>query len=202
MRAICFNIYYETSLYSMIGLLTLWESDRLYLIANPATTIHQEHVPIGVNRPAFGGTVPHFHQMSRVPRNETDVPHFFKWWLLFCCVADYFTFLPWNATKWRIKLGSYFARRQTPSIFHAWQQSPVTVYCVTPPAASTPLPWHVLGPWVMDSHWIIASVLRITCALFSIIILRIWDGGGVGPPLKKMAPKRKCNFNEDLEELG
>ena len=32
---------------------------------------------IGVNRPAFGGTVPHFHQMSRVPRNGTDVPHFF-----------------------------------------------------------------------------------------------------------------------------
>ena len=31
---------------------------------------------IGVNRPAFGGTVLHFHQMSRVPRNETDVPHF------------------------------------------------------------------------------------------------------------------------------
>ena len=31
---------------------------------------------IGVNRSAFGGTVPHFHQMSRVPRNETDVPHF------------------------------------------------------------------------------------------------------------------------------
>ena len=32
---------------------------------------------IGVNSPAFGGTVPHFHQMSRVPRNETDVLHFF-----------------------------------------------------------------------------------------------------------------------------
>ena len=31
---------------------------------------------IGVNRPAFGGTVPHFHQMSRVPPNETDVLHF------------------------------------------------------------------------------------------------------------------------------
>ena len=31
---------------------------------------------IGVNRPSFGGTVPHFHQMSRVKRNETDVPHF------------------------------------------------------------------------------------------------------------------------------
>ena len=28
-----------------------------------------------VNRSAFGGTVPHFHQMSRVPRNETNVPH-------------------------------------------------------------------------------------------------------------------------------
>ena len=31
---------------------------------------------IHVNRPAFGGTVPHFYQMSRVPRNATDVPHF------------------------------------------------------------------------------------------------------------------------------
>ena len=36
----------------------------------------RQGVSIGVNRPAFGGTVPHFHQMSRVPRNETDVPHF------------------------------------------------------------------------------------------------------------------------------
>ena len=39
---------------------------------------------IGVNRPAFGGTVPHFHQMSRVPRNETDVPHFFKMVVIIC----------------------------------------------------------------------------------------------------------------------
>ena len=31
---------------------------------------------LSVNRPVFGGTVPHFHQMFRVPRNETDVPHF------------------------------------------------------------------------------------------------------------------------------
>ena len=37
---------------------------------------HPPDNDIGVNRPAFGGTVPHFHQMSRVPRNETDVPHF------------------------------------------------------------------------------------------------------------------------------
>ena len=30
------------------------------------------------------------------------------------------------------------------------------------------LPSYRDVPWVMDSHWIIASVLRITCALFSI----------------------------------
>ena len=115
---------------------------------------------IGVNRPAFGGTVPHFHQMSRVPQNETDVPHFFKM-VLFFCVADYFTLLPWNATKRRIKLGSYFARRQTPSIFHAWQPSPVTVYFFTRRQHQ-----HCYRdvPWVVDSYWIIASVLRITCA--------------------------------------
>ena len=142
------------------------------------------HFNIGVNRPAFGGTVPHFHQMSRVPRNETDVPHFFKWWLLFFCVADYFTFLPWNATKWRIKLGSYFARRQTPSIFHAWQPSPVTVYFVTPPAASTLLPWRALGDgFSLDNRQRSSDSAR--CFPY---ILGIWHGGGKEPPLKKIAP--------------
>ena len=38
---------------------------------------------IGVNRPAFGGTVPHFHQMSRGPAKSADVPHFSKMVLLF-----------------------------------------------------------------------------------------------------------------------
>ena len=38
---------------------------------------------IGDNRPAFGGTVPHFHQVSRVPRNETDVPHFLENGIIF-----------------------------------------------------------------------------------------------------------------------
>ena len=47
---------------------------------------------IGVNRPAFGGTVPHFHQMSREMRQVFRI--FFKWCLIFFCVADYFTFLP------------------------------------------------------------------------------------------------------------
>ena len=30
--------------------------------------------PIGVNRPAFGGAVPHFHQMSRPYRSVRQVP--------------------------------------------------------------------------------------------------------------------------------
>ena len=38
---------------------------------------------IGVNRPAFGGTVPHFHQMSSGPAKSADVPHFSKMALLF-----------------------------------------------------------------------------------------------------------------------
>ena len=56
---------------------------------------------IGVNRPAFGGTVPHFHQMSRGPAKSADVPHFSKMVLFFFFVADYSTCLPRNATKWR-----------------------------------------------------------------------------------------------------
>ena len=54
---------------------------------HPSQHPHFRHVQllrlrfhIGVNRPAFGETVPHFHQMSRVPRNETDVQHFFFKW--------------------------------------------------------------------------------------------------------------------------
>ena len=60
----------------------------------------------------------------------------------------------------------FILRTPTDAVFHAWQPSPVTVYFVTPPAASTLLYRDV--PLVMDSHWIIASVLRVTCALFSI----------------------------------
>ena len=54
---------------------------------------------IGVNRPAFGGTVPHFHQMSRGPAKSADVPHFFENGIIIFFVADYSTCLPRNATK-------------------------------------------------------------------------------------------------------
>ena len=56
---------------------------------------------IGVNRPAFGGTVPHFHQMSRGPAKSADVPHFSKMVLLFSPlpIRPYSTCLPRNATK-------------------------------------------------------------------------------------------------------
>ena len=72
---------------------------------------------IGVNRPAFGGTVPHFHQMSRGPTKSADVPHFSKLVLLFfplpindsilhVCLATQ------QSDELRIKIGSEFARRQ------------------------------------------------------------------------------------------
>ena len=52
-------------------------ASKVVAAANSTLGLINRHFSIGVNRPAFGGTVPHFHQMSRVPRNETDVPHFF-----------------------------------------------------------------------------------------------------------------------------
>ncbi len=152
---------------------------------------------IGFNRPAFGGTVPHFHQMSRVPWNERDVPHFKKWYYFFLSIADYFTFLPGNATKWRIKLGSYFARRQTASIFHAWQPSPVTAYFVTPPAASTLLPWRAMGDgFSLDNRQRSSDSAR--CFPYS----RNMRWRRHRAPVEKMAPKRKCKFNEDYRSLA
>ena len=41
--------------------------------------------PIGVNRPAFGGTVPHFHQVSR---EISRCPAFFENGIIFFSVAD------------------------------------------------------------------------------------------------------------------
>ena len=118
------------------------------------------------HRPAFGGTVPRFHQMSREMRQMSRI--FFKWWLSIFCVADYFSFLPWNATRWRVKICSYFARRQTPSTFHAWQPSPVTVYFVTPPAASTLQPWRALGDgFSLDNRQRSSDNLRVPFSIFS-----------------------------------
>ena len=110
-------------------------------------------VVIGVNRPTFGGTVPHFHQASREMRQMSRI---FRKWYYFVCVADYSRFLPWKATKWRTSnkdrfksrmptdhwsvhtLGPiiYRSLRQTPTIFHARQPSPTTVYFLRRPPAS------------------------------------------------------------------
>ena len=72
--------------------------------------------PICVNRPAFGGTVPHFHQMSRGPAKSADVPHFSKMVLLFfpLPIRPYSTCLPHNATKWRTSNKDRF-RIRTPT---------------------------------------------------------------------------------------
>ena len=76
--------------------------------------------PIGVNRPAFGGTVPHFHQMSRGPAQSADVPHFSKMVLLFfplpindpilhVCLATQ------QSDELRIKIGKDRFRIRTPT---------------------------------------------------------------------------------------
>ena len=86
---------------------------------------------------------------SDVPRNGTDVPHFLKMVLLFfplriilhvCLGTQHSDELP-------IKLVSYFAHRQMPSIFHERQPSPMTVYLFTPPTASTLLPCTTCHGW-------------------------------------------------------
>ena len=76
--------------------------------------------PIGVNRPAFGGTVPHFHQMSRGPAKSADVPHFSKMVLFFfplpindlilhVCLATQ------QSYELRIKIGKDRFRIRTPT---------------------------------------------------------------------------------------
>ena len=102
-------------------------------------------IPIGVNRPAFGGTVPHFHQMSRVPRNETDVPRPAKWdrcpaflenGIIFFFVADYFIFLPCNATKWRSSIKARSILCTPTDAVYISRLAAVINHCC-PPAAST-----------------------------------------------------------------
>ena len=126
-------------------------------VSTATNDAHRVHKSIGVNRPAFGGTVPHFHQMSRGPAKSADVPHFSKMVLLFfpLPIRPYSTCLPRNATKWRtsnkdrwrsvqnshadrpliINTLYYRSVRQMPSILHARQPSPTTVYFVN---AATP----------------------------------------------------------------
>ena len=109
--------------------------------------------------PAFSSDVPRPAKWDRCPEFlENSIIIFF--------VADYFTFLPCNATKWRtsnkarsIPLTTsmdrrrlYFSRNQRLFIF------------LTPPAGSINTATVSDMPWVMNSDWIIASVLRIICA--------------------------------------
>ena len=103
------------------------------LIRHPYTLYD---IPIGVNRPAFGGTVPHFHQMSRVPRNETDVLHFKKNCIIIFFVADYFTFLPCNATKWRSSIKARSILCTPTDAVYISRLAAVINHCC-PPAAST-----------------------------------------------------------------
>ena len=118
-------------------------------------------------------------QMSRI---------FFKWYYYFLHCRLFYIFA---LVTWRIKLHSYFAWRR---LYFTHEPSPVTVHFLRRRQHQ-----HCYRdvPWVVDSHWIIASVLRITCLLFS-----IFSGYQMTePPLKKMAPKRKCKFNEDWMSL-
>ena len=72
---------------------------------------------IGVNRPAFGGTVLHFHQMSRGPAKSADVPHFSKTVLLLfslpiilhVCLATQ------QSDELRIKIGKDRFKIRTPT---------------------------------------------------------------------------------------
>ena len=65
---------------------------------------------IGVNGPAFGRTVPHFHQMSRGPAKSADVPHFSKMVLLFFSLPIILHVC--LATQQSDELRIKFARRQ------------------------------------------------------------------------------------------
>ena len=72
---------------------------------------------IGVNRPAFGGTVPHFHQMSRGPAKSADVPHFLKIVLLFCSlpIILHVCLATQHSDELRIKIGNYRFKIRTPT---------------------------------------------------------------------------------------
>ena len=100
-----------------------------------------------------------------------------------------------QSDKLPIKLDSYFAHRQTQSIFHVRQLSPMTVYFLRRRQHQhcyqccyrTCTTCH----GVVDSDWIIASVLLIICA-------RCFPYSRDGEaPVEKMAPRRECNYNED-----
>ena len=76
----------------------------------------QQRVCIGVNRPAFGGTVPHFHQMSREIR---QMSRFLENGILFfpLPIILHFCLAMQQSDELRIKIGSKFARRQSTDLY-------------------------------------------------------------------------------------
>ena len=94
----------------------------------------QSYLVTGVNRPAFGGTVPHFHQMSRGPAKSADVPHFSKMvifffplpFILHVCLATQ------QSDELRIKIGKVqadnsFSARRRPVL---WADIQDVVHCL------------------------------------------------------------------------
>ena len=73
---------------------------------------------IGVNSPAFGGTVPHFHKMSRGPRNQQMSRIFRKWYYFFRCRLDpilHVCLATQQSDELRIKIGKDRFRIRTPT---------------------------------------------------------------------------------------
>ena len=130
-----FNVFMSTTVLLKVvwknwGPVDFWGASNFSNLLAPWASGSRSLMLRAVNRPAFEGTVPHFHQMSRVPRNETDVPHLKKIALLFFSlqIILHFCLVTQQSDKLPIKLGPYVARRQTPSIFHVRQPSSTTVY--------------------------------------------------------------------------
>ena len=69
-------------------------ADDLVILAPSVASLSTPHLPTvpPKNRPAFGGTVPLFFQMSRVPLNHGNVPLFVRSRIFF---PAQFVALPW-----------------------------------------------------------------------------------------------------------
>ena len=121
----------------------------------------------------------HRCQPSRIRRDSpafsSDVPRPAKWdrcpaflenCIIIFFVADYFTFLPCNATKWRTSSKArsiLLTPTDAVSDFTRGSRHPRLFIVLTPPASRINTATVSDVPWVVDSDWIIASVLWIIC---------------------------------------
>ena len=129
-------------------------------------------------------------QMSRIFRK-------LHYYIFF--IADYFTFLPCNATKWRNSNKARSILRTPTDAVYISRAAAVINDCLFFNAARRQhqhcmLPLAVVGDvsWVVDSDWIIASVLRVICTRCLPYYSR-----DMRRRIEKMAPERKCKFNDD-----